>query len=62
MKNPIFIPELYKNLGAPSGEVVESLRLLKAFMRLAPAHRYEVLELAERLANDGLHPSEHPLS
>jgi hypothetical protein len=62
MKNPTFISELQKTLGTPSGEIVESLRLLKAFRKLAPPQRYEVLELVERLANDDLPSSEHPLS
>jgi len=52
MKNPTFIAELHKKLGAPSSETVESLRLLKAFLRLAPRQRFEVIELVERLATD----------
>jgi hypothetical protein len=52
MKNPTFIAELHKKLGAPSSETVESLRLLKAFLRLAPRQRFEVIELVERLAID----------
>jgi hypothetical protein len=65
MKNPTFIAELHKKLGAPSSETVESLRLLKAFLKLAPRQRFEVIELVERLATDstptpgGTH---HPLS
>ncbi|HEX2633646.1 MAG TPA: hypothetical protein VHM22_12615 [Bradyrhizobium sp.] len=62
MKNPTFISELHKKLGAPSSEIVDSLRLLKAFVKLAPPQRYEVLEMAERLANDDSPSSEHPLS
>ena len=62
MKNPTFISELHKKLGAPSSEIVDSLRLLKAFVKLTPPQRYEVLEMAERLANDDLPSSEHPLS
>jgi hypothetical protein len=50
MKNPTFVAELQKTLGAPSSETVESLRLLKAFLRLAPGERFEVIELVERLA------------
>jgi hypothetical protein len=52
MKNPTFVAELHKKLGAPSSETVESLRLLKAFLRLAPPQRFEVIELVERLATD----------
>jgi hypothetical protein len=50
MKNPTFIAELRKKLGAPSSETVESLRLLKAFLKLEPRQRFEVIELVERLA------------
>jgi hypothetical protein len=50
MKNPTHVAELQKKLGAPSSETVESLRLLKAFLRLAPGQRGELIELAERLA------------
>ncbi|WGR93139.1 hypothetical protein MTX26_25075 [Bradyrhizobium sp. ISRA443] len=50
MKNPTYVAELQKKLGAPSSETVESLRLLKAFLRLAPDQRSEVVELVERLA------------
>jgi hypothetical protein len=60
MKNPTFIAELHNKLGAPSSETVESLRLLKAFIRLAPRERFEIIELVERLAVDP--QSEHPLS
>src|SRR5690349_5926500 len=47
MKNPTFLAELHKKLGAPSSEAMESLRLLKAFLKLAPRQRYELLEMAE---------------
>ena len=57
MKNPTYIAELQKRLGAPSSETVESLRLLKAFIRLAPDQRAEIVELVERLAEDGGDPS-----
>jgi hypothetical protein len=50
MKNPTFVVELQKRLGAPSSETVESLRLLKAFLKLEPGQRFEVIELVERLA------------
>jgi hypothetical protein len=62
MKSPAFISELQEKLGAPSSEIIESLRLLKLFAKLAPPQRYEVLQMAERLANDDLPSSEHPLS
>jgi hypothetical protein len=52
MKNPTFVAELQKRLGAPSSETVESLRLLKAFLKLAPGQRFEIIELVERLAID----------
>ena len=52
MKNPTFVAELHKKLGAPSSETVESLRLLKAFLKLAPRQRSEVIELVERLATE----------
>ena len=50
MKNPTFVAELHKKLGTPSSETVESLRLLKAFLKLEPRQRFEVIELVERLA------------
>jgi len=61
MKNPTYVVELQKKLGAPSSETVESLRLLKAFLKLAPDQRSEIIELVERLATDPtpIHP---PLS
>ena len=49
MKDPTFVAELQKRLGAPSSETVESLRLLKAFLKLAPDQRFEIIELVERL-------------
>ncbi|MBR1120068.1 hypothetical protein JQ628_00980 [Bradyrhizobium lablabi] len=52
MKNPTYVAELQKKLGAPSSETVESLRLLKAFIKLAPDQRTEIVELVERLAQD----------
>ena len=62
MKNPTFIAELHKKLGAPSSEAIESLRLLKAFLRLTPRERFEVIEMVERLAADGSSGPDHPLS
>ncbi len=52
MKNPTFVAELQKRVGAPSSETVESLRLLKAFLKLEPCQRLEIIELVERLAVD----------
>ncbi|WP_229164237.1 hypothetical protein [Bradyrhizobium altum] len=58
MKNPTYVAELQNKLGAPSSETLESLRLLKAFLRLAPDQRSEVIELVERLA---VEPPRDPL-
>ncbi|MDB5582098.1 MAG: hypothetical protein JWR80_7274 [Bradyrhizobium sp.] len=52
MKDPTFVAELQKRLGAPSSETVESLRLLKAFLKLAPGQRFEIIEMVERLATE----------
>jgi hypothetical protein len=57
MKNPTYVAELQKRLGAPSSNTVESLRLLKAFIKLAPDQRTEVVELVERLAEGDGDPS-----
>ena len=62
MKNPTFVSELHKKLGAPSSETIESLRLLKAFLKLAPRQRFEVIELVERLTSDAHCAPERPLS
>jgi hypothetical protein len=62
MKNPTFISELHKKIGNPASETVESLRLLRAFVKLKPRQRFEVIELVEGLASDELSSSEHPLS
>src|ERR1700755_172115 len=62
MKNPTFIAELHKKLGTPSSEAVESLRLLKAFLRLAPKERFEVIKLVEPPPPEGASGSDHPLS
>jgi len=50
-----------RKLGAPSSETVESLRLLKAFLKLAPDQRSEIIELVERFATDPS-PSDPSLS
>jgi len=52
MKTPSSVAELQNKLGAPSSETVESLRLLSAFLKLAPKRRFEVVALVERLATD----------
>jgi hypothetical protein len=62
MENPTFVVELQKELGAPSSETVESLLLLKAFLKLAPRQRSEVIELVEHLATDALSTLDRPLS
>jgi hypothetical protein len=50
MKSPTYVAELQKKLGAPSSETIESLRLLKAFLKLRSDQRFEIIELVERLA------------
>jgi hypothetical protein len=62
MKNPTSVAELHNKLGAPSSETLESLRLLKAFLRLPPRQRFEIIELVERLATDPAAASDQPLS
>ncbi|XUM22272.1 hypothetical protein ACRAVF_01220 [Bradyrhizobium oligotrophicum S58] len=62
MKNSTFIAELHTKLGAPSSEAVESLRLLKAFLKLAPGQRIEVVEMVERLTAESLSETDRPLS
>lgn len=57
MKNRISVSELSAGLGYPSSETVEGLRLWKAFIKLSPAQRSEVLALVEELAAD---PSPRP--
>jgi hypothetical protein len=52
MKHLPSIAELREKLGGPSSETVEAVRLLKAFLKLAPRQRFEVIELVEQLAND----------
>jgi hypothetical protein len=62
MKNHLFVAELHRKLGAPPSEAVESLRLLKAFLKLAPRQRLEVVKLVEGLAVDALSLPDQPLS
>jgi len=52
MKNRTSFSELSKKLGYPSSETIEGLRLLKAFIKLTPSQRTEVIDLVERLATD----------
>jgi hypothetical protein len=52
MKRLPSIVELRERLGNPSSETVETVRLLKAFLKLAPRQRFEVVELVEDLATD----------
>jgi hypothetical protein len=52
MKHLPSIVELREKLGNPSRETVETVRLLKAFLKLAPRQRFEVIELIEQLATD----------
>ncbi len=52
MKNRTFGSDLSEKLGYPSNETIEGLRLLKAFIKLSPPQRSEVLDLIERLATD----------
>lgn len=61
MKNPSFAAELHLRLGAPATNTVESLRLLRAFLKLAPRQRFEVIKLVEDLVSGETLP-EHPLS
>jgi hypothetical protein len=50
MKNRRSVSELSEKLGYPSSETIEGLRLLKAFIKLSPPQRSEVIALVERLA------------
>ncbi len=52
MKNRSSASEVSATLGHPSTETVQGLRLLKAFVRLSPAQRSEVLAWVENLATD----------
>jgi hypothetical protein len=61
MKNLNFAAELHLKLGAPASSTVESLRLLRAFLKLAPRQRFEVIKLVEDLSTEDTLP-EHPLS
>ncbi len=52
MKNRTSVSELSEKLGYPSSETIQGLRLLKAFIKLSPLQRSEVIDLVERLATD----------
>jgi hypothetical protein len=54
--------ELHRRLGAPSSETAETLRLLKAFVKLSSRERLEVIWLVERLAIDPAVASDLPSS
>jgi len=52
MKNRASTSEVSATLGFPSSETVQGLRLWKAFLKLSPSQRSEVLALVEQLATD----------
>lgn len=52
MTHPTLASELSEKLGYPTSDTIQGLRLLKAFIKLSPSQRSEVIELVEQLAND----------
>jgi hypothetical protein len=52
MKNRTSASEVSATLGFPSSETVQGLRLWKAFLKLSPPQRSDVLALVEQLATD----------
>jgi hypothetical protein len=52
MKNRTSASEVSEALGCPSTETMQGLRLFRAFLKLSPAQRSEVLAWVENLAND----------
>ena len=52
MKNRTSATEVSAKLGFPSSETMQGLRLWKAFIKLSPSQRSEVLALVEQLATD----------
>ena len=52
MKNRTPVSEVSATLGYPSNETVQGLRLWKAFIKLSPSQRSEVLAWVEDLATD----------
>jgi len=57
MRNPRSVAEVRSKLGAPPVEMIESLRLLRSFIKLTPRQRRNILKLVERLA---IEPSAAP--
>jgi hypothetical protein len=52
MKNRTSASEVSATLGFPSSETMQGLRLWKAFLKLSPSQRSDVLALVEQLASD----------
>ena len=52
MTNRRSASELSEKLGYPTSETIQGLRLLRAFIRLSPSQRAEVIDLVEQLATD----------
>lgn len=52
MTNRTLASELSEKLGYPTSDTIQGLRLLKAFLKLSPSQRSEVIDLVERLASD----------
>ena len=52
MNDRTYVSGLSEKLGYPSSETIEGLRLLKAFIKLSPVQRSEVIDLVERLVTD----------
>jgi hypothetical protein len=52
MKNRTSASEVSATLGFPSSETVQGLRLWKAFIKLSPSQRSEVLALVAQPATD----------
>lgn len=52
MKNRTNVSEVSAMLGHPSIDSAQGLRLFKAFLKLSPSQRSEVLVLVENLALD----------
>jgi hypothetical protein len=52
MTNRTSASEVSATLGYPSTETVQGLRLFKAFIKLSPAQRSEVLAFVEHLVTD----------
>jgi hypothetical protein len=52
MKNRPSVSEVSAKLGYPSSETAQGLRLWKAFIKLSPSQRSEVLAWVEHLATD----------